>query len=444
MIYYILGILAIVIVHLVTFLKSYENEKKVNFLHIAVSGLVSLYMVYITKQMHDNIIGTGPELLKITAYFIPLGVFMPLIYRRFKSFMMEVAFSAFFMGVIFVLQIINCGDINATALLFAIFGMLLGYSLCIFINVCIPLLRESLIIKKRKKQSIYFSFEPEVFSVIMFALFFAVAGIEGISGQDIEKTIKDATVNNIVKKDKDKVPGKYSGIYYADKDKVSRYDDYSTLHPDMSLEEVVWRVDANLDREFYDEEYVKIADEESASPLLINKFNRVSEYYKPKTLVKIEGQYLSTPATAEAYHDMTEKMKELGMTIYVVSSYRDIAYQKNLYNGYLRTDSKEEVDSYSSRPGFSEHHTGRALDISNVYNNLNVFEGSKEAEWIYEHCHEYGFIVRYKEGQTDVTGYIFEPWHIVYVGKDIAQTMHDEGIESLEEYVVKYIDHKKK
>ena len=79
--------------------------------------------------------------------------------------------------------------------------------------------------------------------------------------------------------------------------------------------------------------------------------------------------------------------------------------------------------------------------MSQVSGNLNVFEGSPEAKWVYENAYKYGFIVRYKENQMDVTGYIFEPWHIVYVGKDISQTMHDENIETLEEYVVKYIDH---
>jgi D-alanyl-D-alanine carboxypeptidase len=78
-----------------------------------------------------------------------------------------------------------------------------------------------------------------------------------------------------------------------------------------------------------------------------------------------------------------------------------------------------------------------------VQNNLDVFEGSEEAKWVYENCYRYGFIVRYKAEQMDVTGYIFEPWHIVYVGKEIAGIMHDENIETLEEYVVKYVDHQK-
>ena len=101
------------------------------------------------------------------------------------------------------------------------------------------------------------------------------------------------------------------------------------------------------------------------------------------------------------------------------------------------------MDTYSSRPGFSEHHTGRAIDVSQVYNKLEAFEGSDEALWLYANAYKYGFIVRYKDDQTDVTGYIFEPWHIVYVGEEISNTMHDEKIETLEEYVVKYVDHHK-
>ena len=89
------------------------------------------------------------------------------------------------------------------------------------------------------------------------------------------------------------------------------------------------------------------------------------------------------------------------------------------------------------------NNTGRALDISQVRGNLNAFEGSDEAVWVYENAYKYGFIVRYMDNEIDVTGYIFEPWHITYVGKEIAQTMHDEKITTLEEYVVKYVDHKK-
>ena len=268
-------------------------------------------------------------------------------------------------------------------------------------------------------------------------LCFCVAGIERISGKNLEEQIKGTVQSDNVQEDK------YASVYYAEKDKYDRYDRYAKLHSEFDIEEVVWRVNANLDQKFYDEDYVTIADKNTDEPLLLNKFNRVSEGFEPKRLVKIEGNYEATPETQAAYKELVKDLEKEGMKIYIVSAYRSISYQESLYNHYLKTDSKQEVDTYSSRPGYSEHHTGRALDISQVQGNLDAFEGSDEAEWVYENAYKYGFIVRYREEQMDVTGYIFEPWHITYVGKEISMKMHEENIETLEEYVVKYVDHQK-
>ncbi len=434
MLYYILGILAVVAIHLVTFLKCYENEIEVNWLHMCLSVGFSCYIVFLIEYFHDNVIENGIGLMKLVLFYIPIGLLMPIIYRRFKYFLMDILYIICVNIFITLLQFIHCGKVNFMNILFSLFGVLVGFVFSIIINEVIPELRKKCIIKKRKKKITYLSFEAETLVITVFALFFAVAGIEQVSGRDFEERLKGTAINE----NKDV----YENIYYADKDKYKRYDTYAKSHSDMSLEDVVWRVDANLDQKFYDESYTTTVDKESSSPLLVNKYNKVSEEFEPKKLVTIEGKYVATQATTDAYHDMIDDMEELGMKIYIVSSYRSIDYQENLYNYYLKNDSKEEVDTYSSRPGYSEHHTGRALDISQVVNNLNVFEGSDEAGWVYENCYKYGFIVRYKDNQTDVTGYIFEPWHITYVGKEIAQTMHDESIETLEEYVVKYVDHK--
>jgi D-alanyl-D-alanine carboxypeptidase len=435
MIYYVLGILAVIVVQLISFLKCYESGDRINWLHISISTIFSLYLVWLIEHFHNNVVENGTGLIKIVLLYIPIGVFMPFIYRRFKYFVMEVLLGCVINGLLSILQLINCGRINPLNILFSLFGILLGFVLSVIISKIAPNLRGKIIIKKKKRNNKYFSFEAEIVILAIFAMFFAIEGIEVVSGKNFEEKLKGTAVYE--------PENEYEGIYYADEDKYERYDAYKKLHPDMELEEVVWRVDANLDKEFYDEEYTTIADEKNSSPLLINKFNRVSEDYEPKSLVTIEGNYVSTPATAEAYHDMLAEMEENNLKVYIVSSYRDIKYQTTLYNNYMKNDSKENVDTYSARPGYSEHHTGRALDISQVQNNLDVFEGSEEAKWVYENCYRYGFIVRYKAEQMDVTGYIFEPWHIVYVGKEIAGIMHDENIETLEEYVVKYVDHQK-
>lgn len=435
MIYYILGILAVIAIHLVTFLKCYENDIKINYFHMVLSVIYSGYVVYLIEFFHDNVIENGIGLMKIVIMFAPIGLFLPIIYIRFKYLLLNIVYGGVMSFLIILLQLIDCGKVNIINVLFAVFGVLIGFLFSMIINEIIPEFRKHCIIKKKKKRIIYLSFEAELFVITVFVLFFAVAGIEKVSGRNFEDELKGIATNESV--------DKYKNIYYADKDKYERYNRYEKLNPDMNLEEVVWRVDANLDQEFYDESYTKNADKDGSEPLLINKYNKVSTDYEPDELVQIEGNYVATPETVEAYQNLTKDLEDLDMKIYIVSSYRDIAYQQRLYDYYLKSDSKEEVDTYSSRPGYSEHHTGRALDISQVAENLNAFEGSDEAKWVYENAYKYGFIVRYKAEQTDVTGYIFEPWHITYVGMDIANTMHDEGIETLEEYVVKYVDHHK-
>ena len=87
-------------------------------------------------------------------------------------------------------------------------------------------------------------------------------------------------------------------------------------------------------------------------------------------------------------------------------------------------------------PGTSEHHTGLAVDIVDAsYNHLNHEQAKRPTQkWLMEHCHEYGFILRYPKGKTDSTGIIYEPWHYRYVGTELAQELHDAGL-TLEEYL---------
>lgn len=433
MLYYVLGILTAAAIHLISFLKCYEHDVKVNRKHMTLSVLFSVYLVFVVEFLHTNVIGNGMELLILVGIFLPFGIIMPIIYQRFKYFLVNVLYVTGISIFILILQYIQLKKFNPLNIVFSLFGLLLGFGIGMCVNRTMPDLRNKLIIKKRKKQIRYLSYEAEIMAIGLMIIFISIAGIEKVSGKNFDEKIK-GTVSS------EKKPDKYASIFYANQDKYERYDRYAKLHSEMEPEEVVWRVNANLDQTFYDKDYVEYADTNTDEPLLINKYNRVSDDFKPKKLVKIEGDYVATPATAEAYKELKADLEKLDMKIYIVSSYRDVAYQNNLYNYYLKSDSKQEVDTYSARPGYSEHHTGRALDISQVYNNLDAFEGSDEARWVYENAYKYGFIVRYKEEQMDVTGYIFEPWHITYVGKEISMKMHDENIATLEEYVAKYMN----
>lgn len=120
-----------------------------------------------------------------------------------------------------------------------------------------------------------------------------------------------------------------------------------------------------------------------------------------------------------------------GIDLFVVSGFRSYATQKYIYNDYVARDGKAEADRYSARPGHSEHQTGLGFDINKA--DLS-FEGTPEAIWLAENCHKYGFIIRYPQEKEHITGYIYEPWHIRYLGVDIATAVYNSGL-CLEEYL---------
>lgn len=121
----------------------------------------------------------------------------------------------------------------------------------------------------------------------------------------------------------------------------------------------------------------------------------------------------------------------IGLNLELVSGYRSYSRQNTLYNDYVKKDGEALASTYSAKPGHSEHQTGLAFDIGSVDKS---FESTPEAKWIEENAHLYGFIVRYPKNKTNITGYIYEPWHVRYLGVDIAKKVKNSNL-SLEEYL---------
>ena len=229
----------------------------------------------------------------------------------------------------------------------------------------------------------------------------------------------------------------YSSYYCYEKENQSRYEAYHSSNPELTVDEVVWQVNANLDYPFYGHD-VPVAD--ITDPLVIvNKYYKVDASQEPE-LVSSDG-YLMTPDTAKAYEAMKRDAASNGLTISAASTYRSVSYQEGLYNSYLEEDPQEVVDTYSARAGYSEHHTGMAIDFIGSFGSLNDFENTPEYPWERDNCHKYGFIIRYTTENQWVTGYKNEPWHLRYLGEEIATDMKNKGVSSYEEYKVKYIDH---
>ncbi|MBR5679547.1 MAG: M15 family metallopeptidase [Clostridia bacterium] len=120
-----------------------------------------------------------------------------------------------------------------------------------------------------------------------------------------------------------------------------------------------------------------------------------------------------------------------GLSIYPISTYRSYDYQAGLYERYAARDGYAEADRYSARPGHSEHQTGLAIDVNSLAYD---FAYTPEGIWLAAHCAEYGFILRYPEGGEAATGYRYEPWHIRYLGVELAEKVTASGL-TLEEYL---------
>lgn len=174
--------------------------------------------------------------------------------------------------------------------------------------------------------------------------------------------------------------------------------------------------------------------------LLVNRNHKLSESYKSKNLVVAKLSFSKGITEEEKLIDKSieEPLTKLfnaassdGYTLYILSGYRSYETQKNIYDYRKKQNGKKYADSYTAEPGHSEHQTGLAVDLTNKSNN---FTGSKEAEWLSKNSYKYGFIIRYEQGKENITGYKYEPWHIRYVGCDIAKKIYESKI-SLEEYL---------
>jgi D-alanyl-D-alanine carboxypeptidase len=155
--------------------------------------------------------------------------------------------------------------------------------------------------------------------------------------------------------------------------------------------------------------------------LIVNKDIPLPKTYKPGLDKKMKIAYFCMKMCA---------LKD-GLKLNIVSGFRSYEYQEKIYNEYVKEYGVEKTNTFSAKPGYSEHQSGLAVDICEDSDN---FIGTKEDKWLQENAHKFGFIIRYPKGKEHITGYKYEPWHIRYVGKEHARRIRDKNI-TLEEYL---------
>lgn len=174
--------------------------------------------------------------------------------------------------------------------------------------------------------------------------------------------------------------------------------------------------------------------------ILVNKHYHLNEDYVPKELEKVDLKYtkyelLLEKTCYEAYKRMYDDALKENLDLNIDSAYRSYQLQELSYSNFLTIDSQMVVDTYSARPGHSEHQTGLAIDIIPKGYTYDDVQFSNEVRWLNENCYKYGFIIRYQEGKESITGYKAEPWQVRYVG-DIAEDVMKSGLTYDEYYEV--------
>lgn len=228
---------------------------------------------------------------------------------------------------------------------------------------------------------------------------------------------------------------------YYKSNNIKRYQDYHKLNNDLSVSDIVTRVNLNLDLPYYTN--TKEAKYLNTFYTLVNKYNYLRDDFVPNNLVEMttpyskEGIYLVEEAR-DNFYKLVDKAKEEGLTIRAISAYRGYTYQKRLYDKYVEADGVNKADTYSARPGFSDHQTGLAIDVDNTISSFENFTNTKEYQWMLDNSYKYGFILRYPSGKESITTYQFESWHYRYVGLKLAKKIKASNL-TFDEYFTRYL-----
>lgn len=155
--------------------------------------------------------------------------------------------------------------------------------------------------------------------------------------------------------------------------------------------------------------------------LLVNKNYKVPSNFSPGV----------NQTALAALNDMKKEASKYGFNLNIISSFRSYSTQAGLYQKYTKLYGEDYASVISAKPGTSEHQTGLAFDITSLEQD---YADTPEGKWLAQNCARYGFIIRYKKDKENITGYIYEPWHIRYLGTVKAQEVEKSGL-CLEEYL---------
>lgn len=177
-------------------------------------------------------------------------------------------------------------------------------------------------------------------------------------------------------------------------------------------------------------------DDPTSIWVVVNKTRPLSpKDFRPNDLVSIGNGQLMREEPADALSKLITDAKLANLKITPLSGFRSYDTQVSVYSNEVKSFGQAVADTESARPGTSEHQTGLTVDVGGGGCGIeDCFGSTPEGKWVAQNAYKYGFIIRYPEGKQSTTGYRYEPWHLRFVGTDLANEMHSQNILTLEEF----------
>ena len=258
--------------------------------------------------------------------------------------------------------------------------------------------------------------------------------------------LSETEQQKLIDNDKDdKIISLLEQKYFLEKN-LEDYKEYINKNNETDYAKVISIVNVHANHKWYQ---LELNTNEDLSMLMnVNKFYALSETYTPENLKNIgltyaydeEGENKLIDYAYDKFLELWQAANDQGFYLMVTSSYRDYESQKEIYDYRVSNWGERKADETAARPGHSEHQTGLVIDMTSKTEPLaDSFTDSEAYKWLKENAYKYGFIERYPEGKTYLTGYSPESWHWRYVGLEAAKTMHDEDI-TFDEYYAFYVE----
>lgn len=266
---------------------------------------------------------------------------------------------------------------------------------------------------------------------------------KGYNGEEVEYLLRqdDKIKDTLLEKEyNEKIIPFLKEKYFILKN-LDTYLNYYIKNNSLSLEEIVSIVNVGANNDHYDN--ANKTNTNNYNQMIVNKYNYLTEEFEAKEIVDVKNWYCygENKANKEAYEhfiDMFNAAKDQNLKIIISSGYRAYQDQKETYDDYVDRYGAKKADSLAARPGYSEHETGLALDITTGGATKDTFDSTDEFKWLQENSYKYGFILRYPKGKEKITGFDYEPWHYRYVGIELAEKVYKSGL-TYDEYYAYYL-----